>query len=229
MRVKSFGILTLLASNLALSSLSGASVIYDNGPVDLTYDARWSDETGSISRTADDFVLQADVNVIRDVHWWGVYRPNSPLPVDNFFVRIYADVNGSPTTVGSPLHEVSVGMVDRNDTGIKTSDLDVYVYSTAIPDITLTAGTMYWLSIVNNVASSTWYWSLDEPAGANSVGTSAPEFSPDTTTWFNEDMRLAFTLTDDRGAAPAPTTLVLLGLGLAGIGYQRRRQTNGYG
>jgi hypothetical protein len=175
MRLKSFGLLVLLVSSTALSSLSGASVVYDNGPVDLNYDARWSGETGSISRAADDFVLQAGSNVIRDVHWWGVYRPNSPLPVDNFFIRIYADVNGSPAAVGSPLYEVSVGIVDRTDTGINTNNLDVYAYSTVIPDITLTAGTTYWLSIVNNVAGSTWYWSIDLPADGNSVGTSGSE------------------------------------------------------
>src|SRR5688572_29975072 len=85
---------------LGCSALSQAAVIYDNGPVNLAQLSRFSDEVpdGSFpaTRVADNFVLQTGANVIGHVQWWGTYSPNTPLPLDNFFIRIYTNAGGLP-------------------------------------------------------------------------------------------------------------------------------------
>lgn len=192
---------------------SYAGIIYDNGAVDLTVDGRLSDEGSPANLAADDFVLGAGANVVRDVHWWGVYSDNTPL--DDFIVRFYADAGGVPTAPGTHVYEASVGAANRTSTGLQiTGFYDVYAYSVSIPSFVATAGTTYWLSVVNNGGPNAWYWSFDN--GGNGVST---EFG---SSWSNVGDRHAFQLSDDV-PVPEPGTLLLVGSGIVGMALRRRR------
>ena len=200
---------------IATSPLS-ASVIYDNGPVDLTFNARLSDSDAN-NFAADDFTLSSGANEIQDVHWWGAYIGDI---LDDFNILIYEDAGGSPTTpIGSSaIYDENIGDVGRTDTGIDVSGFDVYEYWADISTFTATPDETYWLSIVNNGgSSSSWYWSFDQPIGIGANGVST-EFG---TSWINTGDRRAFNLTNE---VPEPTTLALFGIGLAGLGFARKKR-----
>jgi len=207
---------------IATSPLS-ASVIYDNGPVNLTIDARLShsSSSGFNNFVADDFTLSSGANNVQDVHWWGTYTTD--ILLDDFDILIYEDVDGSPTTpIGSSaIYAAHIGDVGRTDTGIDVVGLNVYEYWADIPMFTATPDETYWLSIVNSNGSidSPWFWSFDIPIGigANSVST---EFG---TSWINLGDRYAFNLTN-KVQVPEPATLALFGIGLAGLGFARKKR-----
>jgi hypothetical protein len=158
--------------------------------------------------------------VLTDVHWWVVYSPsNTPPALDDFTIRFFAEDAGAPAA--NPLAEFQVGNVDRTDTGANVLDFDVYAYSVDIAPLALAANTTYWVSIVNDTSADTddnWYWS--SLSSGNAFGRIA-----DTSPWGATTVAgLGFQLTDDTIGVPEPTTLVLFGFGLAGLGFLRRRR-----
>ena len=190
-----------------------AATIYDNGVQSLTYNGAFSGSSKG-QYIADDFVLQSGTNTIRDVHWWGYHYLEPSPPADSFTIQIFADSSGpsgSPTTL-------TLGTVNAVDTGLDTwADTSVYAYDVTIAPITLTAGDIYWISIFNSTGN--WVWSFDGP------GASTAMYQLSDPTWVVFDARMAFTLTNDT-QVPAPATLAMIGIGLAGLSYARRRKAH---
>lgn len=222
-RKKVIGFVAALALCVTSASLQ-AGVIFDSNTTanSLIY----SDSDGPFTQfIANDFILSAGQNTITDVHWTGAYDSgNTPPALDDFTIQIFADNAGAPNV--SALHSLSVGHVDRIDTGNNNSSgLDVYSYSANISAITLTANTTFWLSIFNDTSgvSDIWGW-----GGRYSSGLLAGFRTDQVSPWSTFGGEVDFQLTDD-GVTPSspvtePSTLLLMGLGLAGLAYSRRRK-----
>lgn len=156
---------------MRLIHLCGAACIASSLPsgaiADLIFDqtvafAREALESDfEATQLADDFQLQPGASTISDVHWWGGYNNNTP-GTDDFTIRIFADISGTPEI--DPLNEFAVGTVNRVDTGVVGHpDLNVFFYSVEISPLALAANTTYWLSIVNDTTTTPtldfWGWS----------------------------------------------------------------------
>ncbi len=123
-------------------------------------------DVNSTAIAADDFMLTTDQDII-NIEWSGVYANSTPTAPDDFTIIIYSDGGGMPGTI---LNTISVGdNVNRTDTGVDDSALNIYSYNVSIPAFSTTAGTVYWLSIFNSTASGgTWAWSR-RGGGGNAI------------------------------------------------------------
>lgn len=98
---------------------------------------------------------------------------------------------------------------------------DLYAYSADIAPLTLTPGTVYYLSAVNNTAGDDDRWDWTTRSVGGNVWFRFEGTDPWTLT--DEERHPAFYLTDDISAVPEPATLLLLGAGLCGLAYRQRR------
>lgn len=199
---------------------TAATVIYDNGSADGSR-GWWSDFDGALQpsqQMADNFVLGAGSNTLTGVSWSGsYYSSNTPTAADNFVIRIFSDLGGIPDT--NPIYSFSVGnAVNRIDSGIDdaTWNIDIYNYSAAVPSTTLTAGTTYWLSVVNDTSGhpDDWLWENSQTSGSSAFRLG------EGSSWNPHDAELAFQIS----AVPEPETYALLLAGLGLLGFAARRK-----
>ena len=215
-------------------SVYAGPVIYDNGGPDLVTDPDSLLSDFDISapftvtnQTADDFALQSGNNTIRDIHWWGIYLLDNTPGTDDFTIRIFEDDGGKPSAIN--FQTVFTGNPGRADTGFDHTPLsglfiaDLYEYWVEVPALTLTAGTTYWLSIVNNTSdddNDTWAWVTSSTGG----GGNGHERAADGDVWTvhapeTGGREYAFNLT-----VPEPTGFTLCLGALAGVILLKVRQ-----
>ncbi len=202
-----------------LASNSQAQVVFDNGLNNLNdaYLASQPQAAGSPTQhVADDFSFAAQQR-ITEVNWRGIYWPTDNSPTSDAFVfRIYDDNNGLPTGVGSQIYEYTAAVVDKSDTGLILAGSRLFEYSADITPFIAEAGEEYWLEIFNNVNNVGWFW------GANTtIGSLAWTQS---TEWSGTGGATAFQLENGTSAVPEPSTFLLLGAGLGGLAFIRRRK-----
>ena len=201
---------------LLLAAVSvDARVIFDNGVTTIT--GFLTSDASVPHFGADDFVLQPGSNIITDIHWTGIYSSGNPPPeTDDFTIEIFADDGGAPDSSG-PLSVIDVGDSDRTDTGIDFGSFSLFSYSVFIAPLELTPNTSFWLSIINDTTPepANWAWGGNSKVGGNGLGRTSSTF-PWTPTGVEQDFQLTSVL--------EPTSLALLGLGLAGLSLVRKRR-----
>ncbi len=165
----------LLLLSILLGSWPAAAeaefIVFNNGVGGAggIANAYLSDDDRPLSQF-DDF-SSATATSFNRIRWTGAYAfQNTPPASDDFRIEIRrARNNGNP---GAVLYSHTVGNANRVDSGVDIFGFDVFSYKADIPEFSLTAGTTYWLGVINNTTGEfdNWYWGTQ--AGGNSRGTS---------------------------------------------------------
>ena len=201
---------------LSINHCSADSIVFDNGVGGATgiSGAVISDSNAATPTVVADDASVLVTTVLTGIEWSGVYLgAGGSLPVDDFTIEIFDDLNGSPS---NNIASFAVGNnVNRTLAAGGGGIPDIFSYSAAI-DFELDPNTTYWFSIFNNTAG----------LGDFGIGTDFPPGSgnnhialvggPFTLQGANVDFRLRGT------AIPEPITSSLL-LPLAVFCLTRRR------
>jgi hypothetical protein len=224
---KKFG-LGLLVLLLSLGFFAGRADA--NGPL-VIFDGGAPDYPNGVGVTsnlpADDFVLSTD-SYLTDVHFWtleGYGAPNgSGTPWDGTLEYfLFADNGGQPAAApflsgnGQNVVKTNLGLTTINfpDDFIKYG----YRFDLETPEL-LSGGTTYWLGLhlVSDYTFNSIYWSGTFATFGSTFHTSSGGTFDN---WHEGNFHLAFNLTGT--PVPEPSTLLLFGSGLVGLGFVRRK------
>jgi hypothetical protein len=196
-------------SILSLPAITSAAVIFSQGFDPTNFEANGPSDFGSSTQKADDFSILQD-STLGSVSWQGIYL-NGTI-ADNFTLRIFTDtVVSTPTQ--TPFWSENVGnLITRTSETATFGELFTYEANLSA-GVSLTAGTTYWLSIVNDTTNN-WSWA------ASSTGGLAANRSLDSDTWAAGNGTFQFQLS----AVPVPGAIWFLGSGLLGLAFSKRNQ-----
>lgn len=170
----------------------------------------------------ESFVLTTDAT-IQSVNWYGTdiveifgVPPGNP---ESFLVNFYADGgNGVP---GALLSTNTIGnYAGATFTGLKIQDIiSIFSYQgTLATPFQATAGTRYWISIVDPTEFARWYWASG--SGPDNKHTTII----DGQVYAGEAGDTAFTLQGTVSAVPEPASMLLFAAGTAALLLGRRRR-----
>jgi len=233
-KMKSVNIYLRLVAGLvfALSApISNAMVIYDNGVQanEVVAGVLSTTTANPDAQVADDFFLPTGKWVITDLHWLGIDIENDPT--STFDIYFYEDSSGQPTGgPGDPsgtaveFRSVSVTGSDTGET-LTLENLTIFEYSVFIDPVELLGDKTYWLAIQSTGDDSGWFFALKNDGGNAKFGGLGNDYWTDIgvvapNNCGSTSCSAGFQLT---GHVPEPTTLTLFSLGLAGLGFTRRR------
>ena len=176
-------------------------------------------------RTLDDFSL-GSAATIDEVIWWGIYihtdLTNASPNTTDWSIRFQADNAGVPGAILAsetlPAAQVTRQLVGTGTFG-QGNTVDVYQFTAPFPNFSAAAGITYWFSALSRGPTFDPLFSWIE--GTNGNGTSFQ-------THFVNGVNVSGTLLEgaDRAFAlaqlPEPSTLLLIGAGLAALLSRRR-------
>lgn len=207
------------------------AVIYSQSVLAIpVYEALPGSNSNHVSRhgvfgpvLADDFT-SSNSGLVSSVEWWG----SSALTggVDQWEITFHSNIGGTPSTT------FPTGIISQHFVSAAGSDLDgdgIFHFAAlwSPQDMFVTAGVDYWFSVAN-ASGSTWTWAngLTPTVGSEqydaviSTGV-APNGGPHFGPWTGiPDTDFAFRI----NTVPEPSIFALLGIGLVGIGFARKRR-----
>jgi hypothetical protein len=161
---------------------------------------------------------------LTDFHFWGT----DLIPgIDGFTFEIWANEGTGP---GSMLYSEYLSIGGLSSNFVETNayynyDVFKYGFDLATPFTPETVG-KYWFTVYADENPSTftnhWYWAMSESFSGQYDWVTVSEVWMHTSE-LGETADFAFELTTYDAVVPEPTTLLLLGLGLMGIGVYRRK------
>jgi len=166
---------------------------------------------------ADDFTSSGS-GLVSQVEWWG-----SSTGDDRWEITFHNDIGGSPE-----LSILSQHFADAIGTDLDGDGIFHYSALWEPMDLLITAGTDYWFSVANFADGWTWANAFAPTVGSEqydamvSTGGGSPHFGP-----WNPALDVAGATTDLAfriSTVPEPSIFALLGIGLAGIGFARKRR-----
>ena len=216
-----------IVAGLFVTAVAMADVIYDNGGPDASVggtDSTVFENLNPDFTAFDDFTLEEGNTTLADVHWWGNYYTYFSEQLDDSFqIYIYGDVSGSPDLDAGSLYVIDGATTVRQDSGLDVggdTEMPIFAYDLFFDPIELDANVTYWLAITNGFH---WRWQTSEVPGT-SYQIGGIDFPGDIANWKDElderEYNLAFNITG--GVVPEPSTVVLLGAGVAALLVRQR-------
>ena len=219
----------LMAAPMALADILYEQAPEDGGGAFLTGAVFAGQEYESHFQYADSFEVTGPGWRLDSISWWGGFSDfnGNGGGVAPFDIRIYADVDGSPSpdetmasfpdvqpvvTATDLIGDLSFGM---SQNGQVQYDVQQFTLDLERP-LTLDAG-RYHLSVNNPGASATFSW-LMSASGDSDAWFRAGNPSE----WASQEYNLAYNFTGT--VIPEPTTMTLLGIGVAGLCARRLRK-----
>lgn len=205
-----------------------ATVIYDN-PLSGAAGFGWNSNNAA-QQVAEKFTLSSSA-IATDVTFHGFFHsvPQTgdviPGPqISAFDVLFFDDVGGLPSAVSfaSTTTSIAAGVFSGQTATGFGIDFDIYTWTYSVPDVPLTGGIPYWMSVRAAANAPLWAWSLGTSDGSGDIAGRLDNTGAWISFNFGDQDRQAFTLYSNE--VPAPPTLLILGLGLAGIGWARGKR-----
>jgi hypothetical protein len=140
---------------------------------------------------------------ITSVCWYGAYLPNVAAS-DSFTIRYYDCVDGVPSE--NPIAEFTgAGLtgVQRQDTGeLVAATAPIYEYIAGHAGVAVTAGTEYFIEIVNSFPADpdqAWFWEFSTDAQGDDESYQKPDVGLPYARYFGNETDLAFCLNIELG------------------------------